>query len=403
MEVYDDPMTLFRDALANPLTRNRYERLLDQFFKFLELDGKTLDERGEKFVKKAKRNPKWVESSIMQWIRHQKERAERKEISTSSLGNYYKPFKVFCEMNDIILNWKKITRGIPKGKKHSTDRIPTLQEVKQLLGYPDRRIKPAVLTMLSSGIRLGAWDYLHWGDIIPIDKNGKIVAAKLIVYRGEPEEYFTFITPEAYYSIKEYLDFRKSHGEQISERTWVLRDEFDTAKSSRGLATVAKRLQSSGLKRLIERALWAQKLRKPLEDGQRRHEFKADHGFRKYFKTVGEKYMKSINVERLMGHSLGVTDSYYRISEEDLLNDYLKAVSGLSVFVSGANLDSEQVEELKKEMMRMKFGFVYVLQKAVRGKLRKEDVDKFLEGTEDIRFENERAIVKDNDGSDIVF
>jgi hypothetical protein len=35
--------------------------------------------------------------------------------------------------------------------------------------------------------------------VTPI-KNEKeeIIAAKLIVYAGEPEEYFTFITPEAY-------------------------------------------------------------------------------------------------------------------------------------------------------------------------------------------------------------
>ena len=49
--------------------------------------------------------------------------------------------------------------------------------------------------MTSSGIRLGAWDYLKWGDIRPIEKEGKgIVAAKMIVYAGEDEEYYTFIS-----------------------------------------------------------------------------------------------------------------------------------------------------------------------------------------------------------------
>ena len=46
--------------------------------------------------------------------------------------------------------------------------------------------------MTSSGIRLGAWDYLKWDHVRPIEKGGEPVAAKIIVYAGEEEEYFTF-------------------------------------------------------------------------------------------------------------------------------------------------------------------------------------------------------------------
>jgi integrase len=35
--------------------------------------------------------------------------------------------------------------------------------------------------MATSGIRLGAWDYLRWKDIKPIEHQGKIVAAKIII------------------------------------------------------------------------------------------------------------------------------------------------------------------------------------------------------------------------------
>ena len=53
--------------------------------------------------------------------------------------------------------------------------------------------------MVSSGIRVGAWDYLHWGNIRPVQQNGKIVAARMVVYAGEEEDsYLAFITPSAY-------------------------------------------------------------------------------------------------------------------------------------------------------------------------------------------------------------
>ena len=70
--------------------------------------------------------------------------------------------------------------------------------------------------MTSSGIRVGAWDYLMWGHITPIKQNGQVVAAKIIVYPGDTEEYFTFITSEAYVELEKWINFRKESGEEIN-------------------------------------------------------------------------------------------------------------------------------------------------------------------------------------------
>ncbi len=53
MEEYDDPLTLFQDAIANQLTRDRYEKRLDQFLKFLNTLGETLQVRAEYFAVQA--------------------------------------------------------------------------------------------------------------------------------------------------------------------------------------------------------------------------------------------------------------------------------------------------------------------------------------------------------------
>ena len=48
------------------------------------------------------------------------------------------------------------------------------------------------------------------------------------------------------------------------------------------------------------------------------------HGLRKFFKTQCEQAgMKSLHVEMLMGHNVGLASNYYRPPESDLLEDYM--------------------------------------------------------------------------------
>jgi hypothetical protein len=142
--------------------------------------------------------------------------------------------------------------------------------------------------------------------------------------------------------------YRKQSGETIAGESWVMRNLWNvTTPKGKGVITIPKRLKASGIKRLIERALWAQGIRLKLDEGKRRHEFQADHGFRKWFKTRCESAgMRSINIETLMGHSIGLSDSYYRPTEEEILNDYLKAVDVLT-------FDRDNVA-LKKEVIELK-------------------------------------------------
>src|SRR5438132_12504822 len=116
-----------------------------------------------------------------------------------------------------------------------------------------------------------------------------------------------------------------------------------------GVITAPRKLKSAGVKRLMEDALWIQGLRKKLEQGKRRHEFQADHGLRKWFKTRCEiSGMKPINIEKLMGHSTGISDSYYRATENELLEDYLKAVEFLTI--SNENRLQKQLTEIAEKV-----------------------------------------------------
>ena len=142
-----------------------------------------------------------------------------------------------------------------------------------------------------------------------------------------------FISPEAFRALESWMEFRKKSGEPITSGSWLMRNLWNSLRPdensiSKKLVKKPEKLNSIGIKRLIERALWTQGLRSKLTNGKKRHEFQTDHGFRKWFKTQSEiSGMKPINVEILMGHSVGLSDSYYRATERDLLDDYLKAVT----------------------------------------------------------------------------
>ena len=132
----------------------------------------------------------------------------------------------------------------------------------QILNYPDVRFKAIILTIISSGIRVGAWDYLQWRHITPIKSEGAILTAKIVVYAGQPKHHYSFVTPEAYQALKEWINFRSSHGEKITESSWVMRYLWKntniTYGAKFGYAKTPLKLQSIGIINLICKALFQQ-------------------------------------------------------------------------------------------------------------------------------------------------
>lgn len=353
-----DPWELYVYALKAPATKAKYCQRLRAFLEFLGYEDGSLEDKARAFAAKATTDSNYAFNSLIRFFQMQRERIERKEIAVGTVRNYAKAIKLFYEMADVNVAWQKIMRGLPRGRRYAGDRAPTLQEIRRITDYPDRRIKPIVYMMASSGIRVGAWDYLKWGHITPIERDSKLVAAKIVVYAGSEDAYFTYITPEAYRELAAWMKYRADCGERVTPTSWAMRDLWNTEAAIRkythttGLITAPQKLSSVGVKRLIERALWAQGLRKELEEGKKRHEFATCHALRKFFKTRCELAgVKPINVENLMGHSTGISDAYYRPSEQDLLEDYLKAVDSLTI--DDARKLRIEIESLNADMSQL--------------------------------------------------
>ena len=108
-----ESISIFRESISSEETWKHYERL---FYHFLEWVHETPDS----FLERCKKDKDWVTSKIIEYIVVQKERVRRGEISEGSVANCKKPVKLFLDMNDVSLNWKKINQ-------HSAGKAPVCQ------------------------------------------------------------------------------------------------------------------------------------------------------------------------------------------------------------------------------------------------------------------------------------
>ena len=127
------------------MTREKYKGRLTKFFDFIGRTEETMEERAKTFTERGKRQQDWVFISVLRFAQAHKERVANGEISPATVRNYIKAIKLFFEMNDIVITWKKITRGLPEARRFADDRAPTLDEIRGIVDHPDRRIKPETL------------------------------------------------------------------------------------------------------------------------------------------------------------------------------------------------------------------------------------------------------------------
>jgi hypothetical protein len=137
-QLEENPMHIhyFIYAVRAQVTRDYYLRRLQIFFNHINLlPHETLEERCNQFAANGIRDPNWAFSSIVKFLQFQKERVEKEEITGTTLRNFAKAIKLFCEMSDIPIAWKKINRGLHKIRRYANDRAPTIEEIQKICEY----------------------------------------------------------------------------------------------------------------------------------------------------------------------------------------------------------------------------------------------------------------------------
>jgi integrase len=214
------------------------------------------------------------------------------------------------------------------------DRAYTHDEIKQMLDVSESRLRICILLMSSSGIRVGAIPTLLVGHLTKIPQYSLY---KIKVYAGNKKSrYYTFCTPECAKEIDKYLDYRKRSGEHITDKSPLLRQQFDSNDVFQA-ANMIKPVNRHTIKRQIWSNLYRSGLRTQITADQgTKRDVSMCHGYRKFFNTA----LMNSDVthefkEMMMGHSVKLDDVYYDESNErskaKLLSEYLKAADLLTI------------------------------------------------------------------------
>lgn len=280
----EDAYSNFAESIDSDETRRQYEYCLAQFLKYCELD---LDS----FLKLPRDE---MSSLIVSYLLGRKISKPYKVLIASSI-------KHACEMNDCLLNWKKLKKFIKSEKTENSvngkDRGYTHEEIQKILDFSDERSKTAFLLLASTGMRIGALSTIKIGDLEKIEDLYKIT-----VYSGDTEEYFTFCTPECAKEIDSYLEYRTRRGEKITQNSYLIVMKFsnDTIQKGQPLG--------KGIRLGLEDCIANTGLRVIDHTSPRkRKQIPVLHGFRKFFtkQLVDSKLNPEIR-EMLLGHKIGL-------------------------------------------------------------------------------------------------
>lgn len=300
-------------------------------------------------------SPKVIEAQLIDYIMS----LRNDGIAYATIKYLLAPIFTFYQLNDVILNKKKVFRYLGECKRVMKDKAYSNEQIAQALQTADQRMRMIILLLASTGCRIGALPGLTLGNLIKIADHGLY---KITFYEGTNNEYYTFCTSEAAQTgIEPYLLYRQRCGEKLSfnqdmnrwepEDTPLIRlsfdgtDSFQASRQVRPIALQGLRmalslhLVRSGLRQVEHSTEHSERIRKSITMA---------NGFRKHvISTFIEAGLNHEIRELLVDHATGLDASYFRPSEKRVLEEYLKAEPYLTID-SSLRLQQE-VETLRVE------------------------------------------------------
>jgi hypothetical protein len=204
----------FVNALRSPSTRQGYENSLRRYLEYHKL--KSPDD-----LLIHTDNPRFIESQIIDYIVS----LGKDGISYASKQFYVAPIFTFYQLNDVVLNRKKVSRYLGEYKRVVKDNAYTTEQIQQMLQNADIRMRMILLLLTSTGARIGALPSLTLGNLTRLPEFG---IYRVLFYEDSSVEYYNFTTREcAATGIDNYLLYRQRCAEDISFNETTQRWEPD--------------------------------------------------------------------------------------------------------------------------------------------------------------------------------
>lgn len=173
-------------------------------------------------------SPKVIKQIIIDYIRYL---SEEREIRRDSIKTQIAPIIHFFRINndDFNLRMDNFNLHLPPDESiPDEDRPYTTEEIAQVIRVcgGDPRTRVAILLLCSSGMRMGALHSMQIGDLSEVVfQNLKLY--KVQVYARTHDKYLTFCSPECAKAIQDYLDYRKRYGEELKDKSPLIREQFN--------------------------------------------------------------------------------------------------------------------------------------------------------------------------------
>lgn len=294
------PLQRFYTGISEESSIPTYKLYLDKFFKWAKISH-------EEFVELDSKNQ---EIKLEEYIFHLRGITEKTGKYQNSYNTIIAPLKLFCVMNDVLVNWSRLYKMFPKTVRLSNQGAYDDEDIKSLIDHCDNlRDISFIHFMASTAVRIGEVYLLNIKDIEPFEE-GAIVT----YYAGQKQEYKVCLTPEAYSYLKKYLQTRVNQ-----------RPDAPLFVNKKGV--MERRLKKSTVIELMKNLRYKSNPNYE-KDGKRKHKA-PNNAFRKRLENIfADADVQFRYASYLLDHNKSKQDPHYfrDISNERLWAQFKKAI-----------------------------------------------------------------------------